>query len=99
MFAIHERLHEGVSRNANESFALKPLGNLPILVPDGNRTRMDGNYGEPSTTCNCRDHEDSKEAPMSAELLALLRHRVATRFYDQPQVIDHIARAIAQHAS
>jgi hypothetical protein len=31
---------------------------------------------------------------MSAELIALLRHRIASRFYDEPQVIDAIARAI-----
>lgn len=31
---------------------------------------------------------------MSDELLALLRQRVAAQYYDQPQVIDVIARAI-----
>ena len=31
---------------------------------------------------------------MTDELAALLRHRVATRFYDQPQVVDAVARAI-----
>jgi len=31
---------------------------------------------------------------MSEELIALLRQRIATRYYDQPQVIDVIARAI-----
>lgn len=31
---------------------------------------------------------------MSEELIQLLRHRVAARYYDQPQVIDMIARAI-----
>ena len=31
---------------------------------------------------------------MSEELIALLRQRVAARYYDQPQVIDVIARAI-----
>ena len=31
---------------------------------------------------------------MSDDLLALLRYRIATRFYDQPQVVDRIARAI-----
>jgi hypothetical protein len=31
---------------------------------------------------------------MSEELLALLRQRVAAQYYDQPQVIDVIARAI-----
>jgi hypothetical protein len=33
--------------------------------------------------------------PMTEELVALLRHRVATRYYEQPQVIDAVARAIA----
>lgn len=36
---------------------------------------------------------------MNAELLALLRHRVATHFYDQPHVIDAIARVIVQGGS
>ena len=31
---------------------------------------------------------------MSEEFLALLRQRVAAQYYDQPQVIDVIARAI-----
>ena len=31
---------------------------------------------------------------MSEELIALLRQRVATQYYDQPKVIDVIARAI-----
>jgi hypothetical protein len=31
---------------------------------------------------------------MSEELLAVLRQRVAAQYYDQPQVIDVIARAI-----
>lgn len=31
---------------------------------------------------------------MSDELLVLLRQRVAAQYYDQPQVIDIIARAI-----
>lgn len=31
---------------------------------------------------------------MSEELMALLRQRVAARYYDQPQVIEIIARAI-----
>jgi hypothetical protein len=35
---------------------------------------------------------------MSEELVAFLRHRVATRFYDQPQVIDFVARAILREA-
>lgn len=31
---------------------------------------------------------------MSAELVAFLRHRVATRFYDRPEVVDVIARRL-----
>lgn len=43
---------------------------------------------------------DTSDPPkMSAELIALLRHRVATRFYDKPQVIDAIARAMLKRAS
>ena len=34
------------------------------------------------------------ESSMTDELVALLRNRVATRYYDQPRVIDAIARAI-----
>lgn len=56
---------------------------------------MDSDYGEPSTKCDCGDHDVSQQdAQMSVEMLALLRHRVATQYYDQPQVIDRIARAI-----
>ncbi len=32
---------------------------------------------------------------MSEELISLLRYRVTTRYYDQPQVIDAVARVIA----
>lgn len=32
---------------------------------------------------------------MTKELVALLRHRVATRYYEQPQVVDAVARAMA----
>jgi len=31
---------------------------------------------------------------MTEELVTLLRYRVATRFYEQPQVVDAMARAI-----
>jgi hypothetical protein len=55
---------------------------------------MDEIYGEPSNQCDCPDHDDTPGGQMSPELIALLRHRVATRYYDQPQVIDRIARAI-----
>ena len=34
------------------------------------------------------------KSPMTDELVALLRDRVATRYYDQPRVIDAMARAI-----
>ena len=62
---------------------------------------MAPDYGEHSAACDCQDHhgETRGEVQMSAELLALLRHRVATRFYDQPHVIDQIARAIFQHGA
>ena len=36
------------------------------------------------------------ERPMSEQLVALVRDRVATRYYDQPQVIDVIARAMVR---
>jgi hypothetical protein len=32
---------------------------------------------------------------MSDDLIALLRYRVTSRYYDQPQVIDTVARVIA----
>lgn len=38
--------------------------------------------------------ERQGESPMTDELIALLRYRVATRYYDQPRVIDAVARAI-----
>lgn len=38
----------------------------------------------------------TRAAVLSPELLALLRHRVATRFYDDPRVIDAVARAIVR---
>jgi hypothetical protein len=38
--------------------------------------------------------ERQGESPMTEELIALLRYRVATRYYDQPRVIDAVARAI-----
>ena len=31
---------------------------------------------------------------MKEELVALLRHRVATRYYEQPQVVDRLARTL-----
>jgi hypothetical protein len=34
------------------------------------------------------------ELQLSDELIALLRSRVAARYYDQPEVIELIARAI-----
>jgi len=37
-------------------------------------------------------------ASMSRELIALLRHRIATRYYDQAQVIDRVARALVKDA-
>ena len=40
------------------------------------------------------DPDTPEQSPMSEELVALLRHRVATRYYDQPQVVDAIARGL-----
>lgn len=37
------------------------------------------------------------EERMSEQLVALLRDRVATRYYDQPQVIDAVARAMLRN--
>jgi hypothetical protein len=55
-------------------------------------------YGEPIALCDCGLHENNHDgSQMSGELLTLLRQRVATRFYDQPQVIDRIARALIQN--
>jgi hypothetical protein len=47
---------------------------------------------------NDREHviERSVDEPISEELLALLRHRVMTRFYDRPHVIDAVARAMVR---
>lgn len=47
------------------------------------------------------DVDTQDQPPMSEALVELLRHRVATRYYDQPQVVDAIARAIhgASHVS
>lgn len=62
------------------------------------RSRMALNDGEHSADCDCREQDDEfrGEGDMTAERLALLRHRVATRFYDDPRVIEQIARAILQ---
>jgi hypothetical protein len=74
---------------------------MPILVWGRTRSRVAPDDGQHSDACNCREHdgESGGETEMSAELLALLRHRVATRFYDQPLVIEQIARAILSHGS
>jgi hypothetical protein len=40
------------------------------------------------------DGDTEEHARMSEELVALLRQRVATRYYDQPHVVDAIARAL-----
>jgi hypothetical protein len=43
---------------------------------------------------------DGKESPnMSDELVALLRHRVATGFYAQPAIVDALARIILRERS
>ena len=39
-------------------------------------------------------NSDTGGLPMSQELVALLRHRVATWYYDQPRVVDAMARVI-----
>lgn len=39
------------------------------------------------------------QVPMTEELVALLRNRVAGRFYDQPQVIDIVARAVLREVN
>jgi hypothetical protein len=44
------------------------------------------------------DHDNmttgGREDPMSGERMLLLRHRVATGYYEQPKVIDATARAM-----
>jgi hypothetical protein len=39
------------------------------------------------------DHQDSQPT-VSEELITLLRQRVESKYYDQPEVIECIARAI-----
>lgn len=39
-------------------------------------------------------HIDRGQSRMSEELIAVLRQRVDSKYYDQPQVIEIIARAI-----
>ena len=34
---------------------------------------------------------------LSEQVIAVIRDRVATRYYEQPQVIDRVARAIHRH--
>ena len=36
------------------------------------------------------------ESPMKEDLVALLRYRVATRYYEQPQIIDRLARVLIE---
>jgi hypothetical protein len=55
---------------------------------------MDRRYGEPSTRPVRHAHDDIQGAAMSPELLALLRARVATRYYDRPQIIERVARVL-----
>lgn len=40
------------------------------------------------------DQESNGTLQLSEELVAVLRHRVASQYYDRPQVLDVIARAI-----
>ena len=58
------------------------------------------NDGEHSADCDCQKHDGELrgEGDMTAERLALLRHRAATRFYDDPRVIEQIARAILRES-
>lgn len=43
----------------------------------------------------CADTSDARDAStMSDQLLDMLRDRVATRFYDRPEIIDATARAM-----
>jgi hypothetical protein len=44
--------------------------------------------------CATRRGDIRTGSDMSAELLALLRYRIASRYYDEPAVLDQIARAI-----
>lgn len=34
---------------------------------------------------------------LSEQVIAVIRDRVASRYYEQPQVIDRVARAIHRH--
>jgi hypothetical protein len=54
---------------------------------------MAGSDGDPSTV-STRAADEGAGARINAQLLELIRHRVATGFYDHPQVIDRIAREI-----
>jgi hypothetical protein len=36
---------------------------------------------------------------MSEKLIHLLRERVANRYYDRPEVVDAVARAISSHVT
>jgi hypothetical protein len=43
---------------------------------------------------------ETRPAPdMSDELIELLRQRVATRFYDQPRIVDALARRLLRLGS
>lgn len=50
---------------------------------------MQLNDSEPITNT-----ETMRQISMSDDLIALLRQRVASQYYDQPEVIEIIARAI-----
>lgn len=44
-----------------------------------------------------KDRKDNpaREKAMSDEFVELIKHRVETRYYDQPHVRDAVARAVA----
>ena len=43
---------------------------------------------------NREDTDDKQESPMSEELVALVRSRIEHRYYDEPRVVDAMARAM-----
>ena len=57
--------------------------------------------GIPGSTGNVAEQSGPPRVSgqMSDELVALLRRRVDTRFYDQPQLVDALARRLLQLGS
>jgi len=60
-------------------------------IPQGS----DANEAGPA---DAESHSPTTGAPMSPELIELLRYRIATQYYDHPRVIDCIARAVVKDA-